>query len=221
MAPLQDSTITLGSDDYPTYPEQRTYSFRAQVLDLSGQNVVVKGGIRKFVDTLPMVGGTTTNNLGQVIPVAVPTPPPTREPTTTSSSSGSTPSRCTRTCPGRRCAATGRSTPPTARPPYHYLGPRVLNIKASDVPEMSGAGDVVLGTQASPLAVSAAQAVSSAALRGAGSPGHFPLITLLTPSVSQRCAAVADQVALMRSERVGLNAARFPQGWSCAKSLLQ
>lgn len=55
--PVQDQTITLGSADYPVYPQPRTYSFGAQVQDLSGQNTVVKGGMRKFVDKLPLFEG--------------------------------------------------------------------------------------------------------------------------------------------------------------------
>jgi FtsP/CotA-like multicopper oxidase with cupredoxin domain len=70
VQPLQNTNITLGSADYPIYPQARTYSFGAQVIDLSGQNTVVSGGIRKFVDTLP--GLNAPNNLGQQIPVAVP-----------------------------------------------------------------------------------------------------------------------------------------------------
>ena len=62
--PLQDSTITLGSAEFPIYPQPRTYSFGAQVLDLSGQNTVITGGMKKFVDPLPLVGPD--------IPVAVP-----------------------------------------------------------------------------------------------------------------------------------------------------
>ncbi|MFZ5796786.1 MAG: multicopper oxidase domain-containing protein [Thermodesulfobacteriota bacterium] len=68
--PLQDSTITLGNAEYPIFPQARTYSFGAQVLDLSGQNTVTVGGIRKFIDGLPGLG--VPNNLGQQIPVAVP-----------------------------------------------------------------------------------------------------------------------------------------------------
>ncbi|WP_092607787.1 hypothetical protein [Raineyella antarctica] len=47
-APLQDTTITMGSTDYPVYPEARTYSFGATVAPAT-----LTGGIRKFVDTLP------------------------------------------------------------------------------------------------------------------------------------------------------------------------
>ena len=71
-APLQDSAITLDSAEYPIYPQERTYSFGAQVLDLSGQNTVVVGGMRKFVNELPGLGAGAANNLGQYIPVAVP-----------------------------------------------------------------------------------------------------------------------------------------------------
>ncbi|RJQ68386.1 MAG: hypothetical protein C4519_23210 [Desulfobacteraceae bacterium] len=70
--PLQDSTITLGSAEYPIYPQARTYSFGVQVVDLSGQNSVVTGGMRKFVDELPKLGAGAANSLGQYIPVAVP-----------------------------------------------------------------------------------------------------------------------------------------------------
>ena len=71
-APLQDSTITLGSAEFPILNQVRTYSFGAQVLDLSGQNTVITGGMRKFVNELPGLGAGAANNLGQYIPVAVP-----------------------------------------------------------------------------------------------------------------------------------------------------
>jgi FtsP/CotA-like multicopper oxidase with cupredoxin domain len=70
--PLQDSTITLGSAEFPVFPQARTYSFAAQVLDLSGQNTVISGGMRKFVNELPGLGAGAANNLGQFISVAVP-----------------------------------------------------------------------------------------------------------------------------------------------------
>ncbi|MBK9055335.1 MAG: multicopper oxidase domain-containing protein [Chloroflexi bacterium] len=69
-APLQNSTLTLGGSDYPLYGQARTYSFGANVLDLSGNNTMITGGIRKFVDGLPGVGPSGANNLGQYIPVA-------------------------------------------------------------------------------------------------------------------------------------------------------
>ncbi|HLF90907.1 MAG TPA: hypothetical protein VI451_18335, partial [Anaerolineales bacterium] len=72
VQPLQDTTITLGSADYPIFPQPRTYSFEAQVLDLSGQNTVITGGIKKFVNGLPGLGAGAANDLGQYIPVAVP-----------------------------------------------------------------------------------------------------------------------------------------------------
>ena len=53
--PLQDSTITLGSTDYPIYPQARTYSFRAQVIDMSPAAVTITGGIKKFKDQLPTI----------------------------------------------------------------------------------------------------------------------------------------------------------------------
>ena len=68
--PLQGSNITLGSAEFPLFSQDRTYSFGAQLLDLSEQNTVVTGGMRKFVDTLP--GLNAPNNLDQAIPVAVP-----------------------------------------------------------------------------------------------------------------------------------------------------
>ena len=71
VQPLQDTNIVLGSADYPILQE-RTYSFGAQVLDLSGQNTVIVGGIKKFVNELPGLGAGAANNLGQYIPVAVP-----------------------------------------------------------------------------------------------------------------------------------------------------
>ena len=55
-----------------SYPQARTYSFGAQVLDLSGQNTVIVGGMKKFVNELPGLGAGAANNLGQYIPVAVP-----------------------------------------------------------------------------------------------------------------------------------------------------
>ena len=70
--PLQDSAITLGGAEFPVFPEARTYSFGAQVFDLSGQNTVVVGGIRKFVDELPGLGPAGANALGQYISVAEP-----------------------------------------------------------------------------------------------------------------------------------------------------
>ena len=70
--PLQDSTITLGSAEYPIFPQARTYSFGAQMIDLSGENTVVVGGMRKFVDELPLLGSAGANSLGQYISVAVP-----------------------------------------------------------------------------------------------------------------------------------------------------
>ena len=72
VQPLQDTNIVLGSADYPIFPQVRTYSFEAQVLDLSGQNTVITGGMRKFVNELPGLGAGAANNLGQYIPVAVP-----------------------------------------------------------------------------------------------------------------------------------------------------
>ena len=54
-APLQDATITLGDAAFPALSQARTYSFAAQVLDLSGQNTVISGGMRKFVDPLPNI----------------------------------------------------------------------------------------------------------------------------------------------------------------------
>jgi hypothetical protein len=71
-APLQDSAITLNSAEYPIYPQERTYSFGAQMIDMSGQNTIVVGGIRKFVDGLPGLGSANANNLGQYVSVAVP-----------------------------------------------------------------------------------------------------------------------------------------------------
>ena len=72
VAPLQGSTITVGSAEYPVLGQAREYSFAAQVLDLSGQSTVVTGGIRKFVDTLPGLGADRANDLGNFIPVAEP-----------------------------------------------------------------------------------------------------------------------------------------------------
>lgn len=72
VAPFQDSTIVIGGADYPVYPQARTYAFGAQVLDLSGQNTQIVGGLRKFVNELPGLGAAAANNLGQYISVAVP-----------------------------------------------------------------------------------------------------------------------------------------------------
>ncbi|GAA1026393.1 hypothetical protein GCM10009557_03930 [Virgisporangium ochraceum] len=69
-APTADTTIMVGGTAYPRYDQQRTYSFATSVIDLSGNDPVVTGGIRKFVDGLPMPDAA--NNLGQYIPVAVP-----------------------------------------------------------------------------------------------------------------------------------------------------
>ena len=68
--PLQDSTITLGVGGFPVLVQARTYSFRAQVLDLTSSGI--SGGMRKFVDTLPGLGASVANDLGQYISVAVP-----------------------------------------------------------------------------------------------------------------------------------------------------
>ncbi|HEU5108798.1 MAG TPA: hypothetical protein VFT95_09595, partial [Micromonosporaceae bacterium] len=68
--PLADATITVGGSAYPVHPEARTYSFATSVVDLSGANPVVTGGIRKFVDGLPGLNAGAANNLGQYIPVA-------------------------------------------------------------------------------------------------------------------------------------------------------
>ncbi len=70
--PLTDATITLGDPGYPIYPQTRTYSFAASVVDLSGNNNILVGGIRKFVDGLPGLNAAGANNLGQYIPVAIP-----------------------------------------------------------------------------------------------------------------------------------------------------
>lgn len=70
--PLQDTTIQVGGADYPLYGQARTYSFGAQVIDLSGQNIQIIGGMRKFVDRLPGLGAGAANNLDQYIPVALP-----------------------------------------------------------------------------------------------------------------------------------------------------
>ena len=70
LAPIQDAIITLGGADYPVYPQARTYSFAANVVDESGANVVLAGGMRKFVDGLPSLTPAGANNLGQYIPVA-------------------------------------------------------------------------------------------------------------------------------------------------------
>jgi FtsP/CotA-like multicopper oxidase with cupredoxin domain len=53
-APLQGSTITVGTGAFPTLDQLRTYSFAAEVV--TPDQVTVTGGIRKFVDDLPRVG---------------------------------------------------------------------------------------------------------------------------------------------------------------------
>jgi FtsP/CotA-like multicopper oxidase with cupredoxin domain len=70
--PLLDGTIKVGSAEYPKTDTSRTYSFAADVVDLSGNNDVVVGGVKKFVDTLPGVGAANHNDLGQYLPVAEP-----------------------------------------------------------------------------------------------------------------------------------------------------
>jgi FtsP/CotA-like multicopper oxidase with cupredoxin domain len=70
-APTADATIALGGSTFPIHPQPRTYSFAGSVVDLSGNNNVVTGGLRKFVDGLPGLGSASANNLGQYIPVAV------------------------------------------------------------------------------------------------------------------------------------------------------
>jgi hypothetical protein len=71
VPPAQNDAILLGEGNFPIYPQARTYSFGATVLDMSGANLMVSGGIRKFVDGLPGLGASGANNLGQYIPVAV------------------------------------------------------------------------------------------------------------------------------------------------------
>jgi len=60
-APLQGSTITIGSAAFPELPQDRTYSFAATVV--GPDQVTITGGMRKFVDELP--------RFGTDIPVAV------------------------------------------------------------------------------------------------------------------------------------------------------
>lgn len=69
-APLQGTTITVGAGGFPALGQARTYSFGAQVFDLTGASI--SGGMRKFVNKLPGLGAGAANNLGQYIPVAVP-----------------------------------------------------------------------------------------------------------------------------------------------------
>ncbi len=66
-APTVSQIITLGDASFPVYPQQRTYSFGANV-----QSGTVSGGLRKFVDGLPRLNAAGANNLGQYIPVAIP-----------------------------------------------------------------------------------------------------------------------------------------------------
>jgi len=67
--PVAGTTITLGTGDFPTLDQARTYSFGAMV-DVGGSPASVQGGMQKFVDSLPQLD--TPNNLGQELPVAVP-----------------------------------------------------------------------------------------------------------------------------------------------------
>lgn len=60
--PLLDSTITLGTGGFPLLAQARTYSFGAQVFDLTASSIT--GGMRKFVDELPQFGAN--------IPIAMP-----------------------------------------------------------------------------------------------------------------------------------------------------
>jgi FtsP/CotA-like multicopper oxidase with cupredoxin domain len=69
-APVQDTIIALGGATYPIYSTDRIYSFGASVIDMA--DVMIMGGIRKFVDELPLLDAAGANNLGQFIPVAVP-----------------------------------------------------------------------------------------------------------------------------------------------------
>ncbi|MFO7697248.1 MAG: multicopper oxidase domain-containing protein, partial [Anaerolineae bacterium] len=69
-APLQDTTITVGGGGFPALNQARTYSFGAQVFDLTSASI--SGGMRKFVNELPGLGVGAAKNLGQYIPVAVP-----------------------------------------------------------------------------------------------------------------------------------------------------
>jgi FtsP/CotA-like multicopper oxidase with cupredoxin domain len=64
--------VTLDAAGFPILAQARTYSFGAQVLDLSGQNVTIQGGIRKFMNELAGLGPSGANNIGQYISVAVP-----------------------------------------------------------------------------------------------------------------------------------------------------
>ncbi len=57
--PAQNTTITLGSAPFPTLAQARTYSFGAQVLDTSTESTVITGGIKKFVDPLPIIPAAT------------------------------------------------------------------------------------------------------------------------------------------------------------------
>lgn len=52
--PLQDSTLTLGSAEFPNFNQQREYSFAAGVVE--ADRVTIAGGMKKFVDELPAVG---------------------------------------------------------------------------------------------------------------------------------------------------------------------
>lgn len=68
--PSQGSVINLSVDPgFPIYPQNRTYSIAATVN--VGGAPVISGGIRKFVDSLPGLGPSGSNNLGKYIPIAI------------------------------------------------------------------------------------------------------------------------------------------------------
>jgi len=75
--PVVGTNITLGSSDFPTLAGPRTYSLGAMI-DVGGSVATIVGGMRKFVDSLPMLDFAPygdpeeVNTLGQSLPVAVP-----------------------------------------------------------------------------------------------------------------------------------------------------
>ena len=67
-APAAGGTVVPGSASFPTFAQTRAYSLSAQVAVVTG----ITGGIRKFVDSLPLLYAMGRNNLGQYLSVANP-----------------------------------------------------------------------------------------------------------------------------------------------------
>jgi FtsP/CotA-like multicopper oxidase with cupredoxin domain len=68
VAPTEGSSITVNDGtNFPLFPQARSYSVGA-IVEVNPV-ATFTGGIRKFVDTLPLID--TPNNLGQMIPKAI------------------------------------------------------------------------------------------------------------------------------------------------------